>query len=81
MGKISQILLKSEPTDDSHVVSQSYADSLSENNTNRRDLSTVFNGQGKEFDINRLTILDSITANRDWLQITNYQRKNLSMTQ
>ena len=32
---------------------------------NRRDLSSIFNDQGSEFDNNKLTILDSITVNRD----------------
>ena len=44
---------------------KSYVDSLPEINRNRRDLSSVFNDQDNEFDNNKLTILDSITVNRD----------------
>ena len=38
-----------------------YIDSLSENDRNRRDFSTVFNDQDNEFDSINLTNLDSIT--------------------
>ena len=44
---------------------KSYNDSLSENNKNRRDLSTVFNDQEIEFDKSNLTKLDSVKINRN----------------
>ena len=43
----------------------SYVDNLHEINRNRRDLSSVFNDQGNEFDNNKLTNLDSVTVNRN----------------
>ena len=43
----------------------SYIDNLHEINRDRRDLSSVFDDQDKEFDNNKLTNLDSITVNRD----------------
>ena len=43
---------------------KSYVDSLHESSRNRRDLSSVFNDQDNEFDIIKLTNLDSITVNR-----------------
>ena len=61
---ISQITLNSEPTDDNHAATKSYVDSLSGNDRNRRDMSTVSNDQDNEFDNIRLTNLDSITVNR-----------------
>ena len=42
-----------------------YVDSLHENNRNRRDFSSVYNDQDKEFDNNKVTISDSITVSRD----------------
>ena len=42
-----------------------YVVSLSDNNKNRRDMSTKFNDQDKEFDNNRLPNLDSNTVNRN----------------
>ena len=42
----------------------SYIDNLHQINTNRRDLSSVFNDQDNEFDKNKLTNLDSITNNK-----------------
>ena len=42
-----------------------YADSPSENDRNRRDLSTVFNDQDNEFVDNKLTNLYSVSVNRD----------------
>ena len=44
---------------------KSYNDSLLEINRNRRDLSSVFNDQDNEFDINKLSNLDFRTVNRD----------------
>ena len=44
---------------------KSYLGSLHENSRNRRDLSSVLNDQDNEFDINKLTNLDSVTVNRD----------------
>ena len=43
----------------------SYIDNLDEINSNRRELSSVFNDQDNEFEHNELTNLDSITVNRD----------------
>ena len=62
-SNLSHITLNWEPTDDNHAVSKSSVGSLSENDRNRRDMSIVFNDQYIEFDINKLTILDSITVN------------------
>ena len=42
----------------------SYIDNLHQINTNRRDISSVFNDQDNEFDNNKLTNLDSITNNK-----------------
>ena len=42
----------------------SYIDNLHQINTNRRDLSSVFNDRDNEFDNNKLTNLDSITNNK-----------------
>ena len=47
------------------IPTKNYVDSLHESSRNRRDLSSVFNDQDNEFDNNKLTILDSITVNRD----------------
>ena len=44
---------------------KSYVDSLHGSCRNRRGLSSVFNDQANEFDINKLTNLDSITVNKD----------------
>ena len=65
LSNISQITLSSKPTDDNHVATKSYGDSLSEKDRNRRDLPEVFYGQFKEFDNNKVTYLDSITVNRN----------------
>ena len=43
----------------------SYVNELHEINRNKRDLSSVFNDQGNEFDNNKLTNLDSVTVNRN----------------
>ena len=44
---------------------KSYVNSLHQINRNRRDLSSVSNEQGNEFDSTKLNNLDSITVNRD----------------
>ena len=44
---------------------KSYVDSLLEINKNRRDSWSVYNDQDNDFDIIKLTNLDSITVNRD----------------
>ena len=44
---------------------RSYVDGLHEIIRNRRGLSSVFNDQDNEFDNNKLTILDSVTVNRN----------------
>ena len=44
---------------------KSSVDSLHENKRNRRDLSTVFNDQDEKFDYIKVTILDSVTVNRN----------------
>ena len=44
---------------------KSYVDSLHDINSNRPDLSSVFNDRNNEFDKNNITNLDSITVNRD----------------
>ena len=62
---ISQITLNSKPTDANHTVTKSYVDSLSENERNRRDMSTVFNDADNEFDKNKLTDLGGITIDRN----------------
>ena len=56
--------------------SKSYADSSHEINTNKRDLSSVFNDQDKEFDNDKLTNLDSITVNRDPIVDNELSTKN-----
>ena len=42
-----------------------YVDSLHESSRSRRDLLSAFNDQDKEFNNNKLTVLDSITVNRN----------------
>ena len=44
---------------------KSYVDRLHESSGNKRDLSSVFNDQDKEFDNNKLTILDRVTIFRN----------------
>ena len=44
---------------------KSYVDSLHDSSRNRRDLSTVFNDQDKEFDKYKLPNLDSVTVDRN----------------
>ena len=44
---------------------KSYVDSLHESSRNRRGLSSVFNNEDKEFYINKLNNLDSVTVNRN----------------
>ena len=53
LGLITRRTLNSEPIDDNHVATKSYVDSLSENDRDRSDLSTVFNDQDNEFDKNK----------------------------
>ena len=62
MNKISHITLNSETTHNNHAVTKSYLDSVSENISYKLDLSTVLKKQDREFDSNKLTTLDSITA-------------------
>ena len=47
------------------LITKSYDDNLHENNRNRRDLSSVFNDQDKEFDKNKLTKSGSIAVIRN----------------
>ena len=47
------------------VPTKNYVDSLHESSKNRRDLSSVFNDQDKEFDNNKINNLDSVTSNRN----------------
>ena len=51
------------PKTKKEIPTKSYVDSLHESSRNRRDLSSVYNDQGKEFDNNKLTSLDSVTVN------------------
>ena len=67
VSNILQINLHSEPTDDDHAATKSYVDYLSENDRNRRDMSTVFIDQHNEFGNNKFTNLDSITFKRNRL--------------
>ena len=64
------------PIDGEHLTPKLYVDNaiqdiksaivnLHELNRNKRDLSSVFNDQDKEFDNNKLTNLDSVTVNRN----------------
>ena len=55
LSNMSQITQNSKPIDDNHVVTKSYADSLSGKNGNRPGLSTVINNQDNEFNKNKLT--------------------------
>ena len=57
-------MLNSEPTNN-NAVTKAYDDSLSDDDRNRRDISTVFNDQDNEFDNNKLTKLDSVTVIRN----------------
>ena len=62
------IILNSTLTSPKTIIelpTKSYVDSSQEINKIRRDLSLVFNDQGNEFDINKITILDSVTINRN----------------
>ena len=47
------------------IPTKSYVDSLHENSWKRRELSLVFDDQDNELHNNKLTILDSITINRN----------------
>ena len=53
------------PKTNIEIPNKPYVDSLHESSRNRRHLSSVFNDQDNEFDINKLTTLDSVTANRN----------------
>ena len=53
------------PTTIKELPTKPYVDSLHEINRNTRDLSLGFNDHGNDFDNNKITILDSITVNRD----------------
>ena len=44
---------------------KSHVDSLQESSKNRRDLSSVFNDEDNEFDINNISNLDSVTVIRE----------------
>ena len=63
-SNISQIIVNSEPNDDIHAATKSYVDCLSENDRNKRDLSTVFNDQDNEVINTKLTDLVCFTVNR-----------------
>ena len=63
------------------IPTKSYVDSLDENSTNGQDLSTVFNGQDKEFDKNELTNLESITIIRSPNSDSEVSSKSMLMTQ
>ena len=56
----SDTCLNSELTDSSHVATKSYVDSLFRNDRNKRDLTSIFNNQDKEFQHTKLTISDSL---------------------
>ena len=47
------------------IPTKNYVDSLHESSRNRRDLSSIFNDQDNEIDINKLTNLDSVSVNRN----------------
>ena len=72
---LSKIFLNSEPAEDNRAVTKNYYDSLTEKQTKRRDLSTVFNYQDKESDKSNLTNLDSITVNRNPTSVTEFSIK------
>ena len=65
LRKIPHITLNSEPTNDNHVATKSYLGSLSVNDRNRRDMSTLFNDHEIDSDNNKVTSLDSMTVNRN----------------
>ena len=44
---------------------KAYVDSLSENNSNRRDLSTVYNDEDDDLDNFEITTLESSTVSRN----------------
>ena len=61
------IILNSTLTSPKTIIelpTKNYVESLHESSKNRRDLSSAFNDQDREFDNNKTTILDSITVNR-----------------
>ena len=64
-SNISHKISSSQIIDDNQVATEMYVDSLSENNINRRDLSTAFNDHDNEFDNKKLTFLDGISVNRN----------------
>ena len=67
-GKLDSIFVNSSITSPRTIIelpTQSYVDSLHEINRDRRDLSSVFNDQDREFDNNNITNFDSITVNRN----------------
>ena len=62
---IISLTIKSETTDDNHNITKAFVDSLSEKERNRLDLCLVMNNHITEFKNTKLTIVDSITVNRD----------------
>ena len=76
LSNTSQITLNLEPTDDNHVATKSFVDSLSEKDRIRRDTSTVFKAQYSEFDIIKLTNLDSNTVKRNATSDNQLSNKN-----
>ena len=76
--EISTLLLTSKTL--LEIPTKAYFDTLSENNRNRRDVSTMFNDQDNEFDNNKLTSLDSFTFNGSPTQDNEISKKNMSMS-
>ena len=65
LSNISFISINSEPIDDTHVVTKTYVDSLSENHRSWRDSSLAIGDQYKEFDIIKWTNLDRVIVERN----------------
>ena len=60
---------------------KNYVDSLHESSRKRCDLSSVFNDQNNEFDLKKLTNLDSVSVDGDPNSDEELAIKNLLMTQ
>ena len=63
------------------IPTKTYVDSSHENSRSRRDLSSVFKDQDKEFDKNKLTNLSSVSVNRNQSSDNELGNKKLLMYQ
>ena len=84
LNEQDSIILNSTLTSPKTIIelpTKSHFDSLHESRRNRRDLSSVFNNQDNELDINKLTNLDGVTVNRDPSSDNELANKKILMIQ